>query len=126
VKAIVVLFMGEQVVVEQGNAFSRHPQFRWVHDLLRVKVRNKPVPIVSHFFDVCLELGLGKAYRLQQAIEEHNLVRDDFSPIVFAALVAKELAPFQNADIEEVTVGIYPKLVLEYKFAFPPARLVEG
>ena len=40
--------------------------------------------------------------------------------------ITEELAPFQNADIKEVPVRIYPKLALKYKFALPPASFVEG
>lgn len=125
-KAGVISFVGDQIVVEEGNALSGHSQFRWVHNLLSVEVSDKLVAIGSHCFDICLELSLGKVCRLQQAVEERSLVSDNFSPVVLAVLVAKEFAPLQNANVEKVPVGIYPKLVLEYEFAFPPAGLVEG
>ena len=55
-EAVVVLFVGEQVLVKEGNALSRDLESGDVHDFLGVEVRDELVSVGSHFLDVCLEL----------------------------------------------------------------------
>lgn len=43
-----------------------------------------------------------------------------------ASFVAEQLAPFKDADVDEVAVRIHPKLVFEYQLPFSPASLVES
>ena len=45
---------------------------------------------------------------------------------MLASFVAEELAPFKDADVDEVAVGVNPELVFEYQLPFSPAGFVEG
>lgn len=46
--------------------------------------------------------------------------------MVLAPLVAEELAPFKDANVDEIAVGVDPELIFEYQLPLSPARLVEG
>lgn len=45
---------------------------------------------------------------------------------MLTSFVAEELAPFKDADIDEVAVSIHPELVIEYQLSLAPASLVES
>ena len=54
------------------------------------------------------------------------MICDDLWPVVLASFVAEELAPFKDADIDEVTVGVNPELIFEYQLPFSPAGFIES
>jgi hypothetical protein len=54
------------------------------------------------------------------------VVIDDFSPMVFAALITKEFAPLQNTNIKKIAVGIDPELIPKYRLPLPPTSLVKS
>ncbi len=56
-EAIIFFFVGEQIAVKEGNALSRCPKCRNVHDFRRVEVCDEFVSVGSHFLNVCVELG---------------------------------------------------------------------
>ena len=54
------------------------------------------------------------------------MICDDFLLKVLASVLTEEFAPFEDANIEKVTICVNPELVIEYRFVFSPASLVEG
>lgn len=118
--------MRKQVVVEVAHTLLSHCQFRDVHYLLQIEMRDKLISVRSHFGQVAVEFRLCHPQFVKQAVEKRCGIGDNLLPVVLPARIAKELAPFQNADVEEVAANVHPKLIAEYEAPILPSCLVES